>query len=284
MIHDSLVVKGQAQEYSKYMSRTMAISLIANALLVTLVPMTYKFNPTYPFILGTVAYLLLFASTLFMQDVKRTIKVAKLKLPDLRKIVGKRHLLLFGLTFGIVSALFTAPSDMFNIALKDYGIRADLIGWVYGIGSLVGAAIGPFFHYLRKIRLSQYLLINLVSLLLTYFAAFSHNYVFLAVSIIIGISFWRYRRIIYQNYLLTIYPGDYKATLVSAMNNLEELNTIWLPVAIATSVSLLGLPIGLGLISIFGLAIAPVFYYSTLRFFRRYPLPKILANPTSDIV
>lgn len=281
LVHDSLVVKKQEHEYTKIMSRTMSISLITNAILVTIVPMTYAFNRSYPFMIGTVTYLLLFIVTIFMKDVSRVRSIVKQKIPDFRKMIGKKNLLLFGVTFGIIAAMYTAPSDMMNVALREYGVRADHIGWVYGIASLVGAAIGPVFHHLRKIRLSKYLLIDLSLVLSIYLAAFSHLAIFLAITMIVSISFWRYRRIIYQDYLLTVYPTEYKATLISAMNNLEQLNSIWLPLLITYIISITSIGTGLGIIGLIGVTIAPIFYLSTLKFFSKNP---VLAKVTPIIV
>ena len=283
LIHDSLVIKNKVADYTKVLSRTQSVSLIANAALIALVPMTYTINKTYPFVIGTLAYLLLFTFALFMHDVTRSVSVATHKFQGLTHIAGKRHLLLFALTFGIIAAMYTSPSDMFNIALRDYGINVSLIGWVYALGSILGALIGPVFHHLRKLRLSSYLLIDVTSLLSVYLAAFTRQPYLLVAAVIFGIGFWRYRRIIYQDYLLTIYPTKYKATLISAMNNLEQLNAIWLPLLITSSVYYFGISRGLGLIGLFGLFIAPFFVYSTLRFFRRDPL-MVVANQTTDNV
>jgi MFS family permease len=286
LIHDSLVVKKQVKDYTKILSRTMSISLIANAVLIAFVPMTYTLDHRYPFLIGTVAYLLLFTVTLFMHDVEtqRVTSVIKLKIPDLKKIVGKRHLLIFGLTFGIISALYSSPNDMFNLALKEYGIRIEYIGWIYSAGSILGAAIGPFFHYLRGIRLSRYIILDILVLLSLYIASYSRSVIALAVIMVMAISFWRYRRIIYQDYLLTIYPTEYKATLISAMNNLEQLNSIWLPIAITYLIYQTNISQGFGLVGIFTLLIAPIFYYSTRRFFKIDRKAMVLANGGPDIV
>jgi MFS family permease len=189
LIHDSLVIKKQEHNYTKFMSRTQSVSLIANAILITIVPMTYAINPSYPFAIGTLAYLLLLITALFMHDVKRATSVVKLKLPMLKDITGKKNLLLFALSFGVIAALYTSPADMFNVALRDYGINVSLIGWIYALGSVVGALIGPVFHHLRKLRLSSYLLIDVASLVSVYLAAFTRQPYVLAIAIICGIAF-----------------------------------------------------------------------------------------------
>lgn len=285
LIHDSLVVQKRERDYTKILSRAMSVSLIANAILITLVPMTYAWDPRFPFLIGTLAYLILFTVALFMQDVSKvSTSLTEAKFPSLTKLILKKHILLFGLTFGVVAAMFTSPADMFNVALRDYGIRIDLIGWIYGLGSVVGASLGPFIHYLRSIKLSHYLLLDIFMLAITYIAAFSGKPYLLASAMIISISFWRYRRIIYQSYLLNVYPTSYKATLISTMNNLEQLNAIWLPVFITYVIAKTNLTTGFGILAMFALFIAPFFYFSSLRFFNRDPKPVTLVNSAPNIV
>ncbi len=285
MIHDSLVVKGQEHEYTKVMSRTMSISLVANAILLALVPMTYALNPRYPFIIGALAYFALFMAAVFMRDVTRTTPTAKFFWPVLSQVVGKRFVLLFGLTFGIIGALYIAPTDFVFVALREYGIAPAYLGWIIAASSVVGAAMGPFIPFLRSLKLSSYILIDLFVLVSLYLAVFSHSASLLAVVLTASLGFWRYRKIIYQSYLLHKYPGAYKATLLSTMSNLEQLNNVWLTLAIASSVAYLGIAHGFGIMAIFALLIAPIYLYATLRFFRRTtPLPVALANPPQDIV
>ena len=175
-------------------------------------------------------------------------------------------MLAFGLTFGTISALYTSPNDMFNIALLEYGIRVENLGLIYGLGSILGAILGPLNSYLRRLPANIYVLVDSCMVLALYAAAYSGHPYLLALTIIIAISFWRYRRIIYQDYLLRIYPNAYKATLVSTLNNLDQANAIWLPLAITSAIHYLGLSSGFGLMFIFTLLIAPIFYLSTKRF------------------
>lgn len=285
LIHDSLIVKKLEHAYTHIMSKAMSISLIANAILVTLVPMTYAIDIRYPFIIGTLAYFCLFLVTLFMKDLNRKVMVRKFVMPQFSKIIGKRYIILFGITFGIISALYSSGTDMINIAMKEYGIRPDLLGWVFGIASVVGASIGPLIKYLRKIQLKNYLLLDLGVIITTYTAAYTRSALLLATIMILGISFFRYRKIVYQSYLLSAFPTEYKATLISTMNNLEQLNAVWLPLMITYLVYLTNTSNGLGLVAVFALIIAPIFVYSTLRFFKRAePVPVPLANIATDIV
>lgn len=269
LIHDSLVAKKQTHDYTRIMSKAMSISLVANAVLISLVPMTYYFDPRYPFMIGTITYLSLLFVTFFMHDLPRTISTNKFVFPQLKSIVGKRYILLFGLTFGIISGLYSSGVDTFNLSLKEFGIRPDLLGWIFGISSLTGAAMGPFIKYLSKIKLSSYLMIDIAVLSATYLSTFTRSPYILSIFMIIAISFFRYRKIIYQDYLLTIYPSSYKATLVSTMNNLEQLNSVWLPLFITYLVSITSLSTGLGIIGLLIILITPTYLFSSHKFFAK---------------
>lgn len=268
LIHDSLVAKGQTHRYSKILSHAQAIALVMNAVLIALIPMTYQLNPSLPFLLGSLAYGCLLAVSLRMADVSHEKLEHHRARPSWRGLVDKRHIISFGLLFGIVGALYTGPSDMVNLALKDFGIRPEYLGWLFAIASLFGAMMGPFIHLLRKLSITQYAFLDLVMLLSVYAGALSGSALMLSILVIINMSFWRYRKIIYQDHLLTIYPTRYKATLLSAINNIEQLNLIWLPVVIALSVAHLGYAEGLGLIGLGGLVIMPLYLISTVRAFK----------------
>lgn len=270
LIHDSLVVKKQTSQYTKIMSNNMAISLIANAILVAGASSLYTIDPRAPFALGTLAYAILLIITYYLTDIyPPKPKVTSYKFPQLTNIVTHKSMLVFGLTFGLVSALYTSPNDMLNVALREYGIRVDHIGWIFALGSLLGAILGPFNHLLRKLPPNLYVLLDSAILTSLYAAAFSRSPYILAIVMIFAISFWRYRRIIYQDYLLRIYPNSYKATLVSTLNNLDQLNAIWLPIAITTAIHHLGMSRGFGLIGIFTILVIPIFYSSSVRYLVR---------------
>lgn len=267
LIHDSLSAKKQTSLYTKIMSHNMAISLVANAVLVSLATYTYRLDPRLPFALGTLCYLILLAATSKLGDIyPPKPKPLKMVMPSFSFFTSHKSMLVFGLTFGIISALYTSPNDMFNIALREYGISAEKLGIIYGLGSIVGSLFGPINSYLRTISAKYYVLIDSFVLLTLFASATTKNPYFLALIMVLAISFWRYRRIIYQDYLLRIYPNAYKATLVSTLNNLDQVNSIWLPIVITTIIHQFGISSGFGMIFVFTLLIVPIFYYSTTRF------------------
>ena len=284
LIHDSLVVKKLQDSYTKVMSRAMAISLVANAVLISLVPMTYAIDPRYPYMIGTLAYLCLFLAGMYMQDLPGFLSRKKIVISELKQLTGKRYILLACLSFGIISAFYSSNTDTINVAMREYGIPASLLGWIFGISSLVGALLGYLIQYLGKVKLSTYLLVDLAVILFVFLGGYSQSAPLLATAVIIAVSFYRYRKIIYQNYLLAIFPTSYKATLISSMNNLEQLNSVWLALLITSLVYYTNIHLGIGLMGIFAFLIAPVFYFSMLKFFARDLTPQPLVNHPGDAV
>lgn len=270
LVHDSLQYKNQLSKYTTIMSHNMALSLIVNAIFVSLTGLTYSLDPRLPFILGTTAYALLFLSTFALHDLyPPKPKITSFALPRFSFIFNHKSLLVFALTFGIISALYTSPNDMLNYALREYGLAPQYLGFIYAFGSIGGALLGPLNPVFRRLRPNLYVLLDSLILFSLYLSAASGTATILAVTMVMGISFWRYRRIIYQDYLLRIYPNAYKATLVSTLNNLEQGNAIWLPLLITALISHQGLIRGFSLMTIFTVLTIPLFYFSAHRFLTR---------------
>ncbi len=272
LVHDSLEVRKDTKDYSKILSKAQSVSLLINAVLIALVPMTYKIDPRLPFLLGSCAYLALFTFAMFMKDVHRDKPTRKLSRPTSRSfkvLLAKKNIVTFAILFGVIGALYTAPSDMFNLALREFGVRPELLGWIFAAASVFGAILGLVVYRLRNLSFRNYMIVDCLVLLLPFLAAYTGSLVFLIISLVITMAFWRYRRIIYQDHLLTLYPTNYKATLLSGMSNVEQLNALWMPIAIAFVVAHYGFNVGLGIIGLFTLVIAPIYIYAGTRLIRQ---------------
>lgn len=268
LIHDSLTVQGRSDQYSKVLSRAQAIALVINAGLVAIVPMTYHINKSLPFLIGTVAYGILLAVALRMADVPHPRPQHSLAKFSWTKIFGQRNIIGFFFLFGLVGALYTGPSDMFNLALKSFGFKPEYLGWLFAVSSLIAAAYGPLIHRLKRLPILSYVALDLAIVVLQFVGAFTGSVAVLAIVTVFSMGFWRYRKIIYQDHLLTIYPTKYKATLLSIVNNVEQLNLLWIPIAVATSVSHYGYAYGLGMIGLLAIIVSPLYFFSVKRAFK----------------
>lgn len=252
LVHDSLEIKGELQNYSKRLSHAQSIALLWNALFVATIPMTYAIDPRLPFLVGTAAFAILFFASMYVGEVIERAPARKMKLPEIKVIRGLlqyKVLIAFGILFGVVGALYYS-FDIMTIAMKQFGLKPSYIGWVFALASIFGAFIGLFVHHLKRVPISLYMSIDMIILLLPLIAATTSSYVLLAIAIIINIGFWRYRRIIYQAHVLEKYPTRYKSTIISGMGTTENVNSLWVPIVVTSTAATYGIAHGLGLIGI----------------------------------
>lgn len=262
LAHDSLEVLDRKRDYSKVLSRAQSLALVANAALVATVPLTYAIDPRLPFVVGIAAFAVLLATTLAMKDVMTHAAPKKISwrgLNALEKLSSNKLLFATIMLFGIVGAIYFA-FDIIAIALREFGVSPEYLGWVYAAASLFGAALGLVVHKLKQMSLGKYILVDIVILLAVYAAGYSQNVWFLIAAAIVSVSFWRFRRIIYQDHLLERFPGNYKATLISVMNTSESLNLLWVPIATTAAIGGFGVANGFGLIGIAATIIGAIYY------------------------
>ena len=270
LIHDSLEVKNKVNDYTKVMSRAQSISLVINAGLVALVPMTYKIDPRLPFLIGTFAYLTLFITASFMHEV----------------IVGSKHkfkhtvlpmlkssgMLLFALFYGVFGALYMAPSDQINLAFKNLGLQPQLIGWVFASASIFGALVGVYFHKLKLLSIDRFILIDIACVVLPFISIFLGSLHILIFGTLFSMAMFRYRRGLYQDKMLEHFPGRPKATLISMLNNFEGIHLIWIPAALGFTITKVGYQEGFGILTIFTLITGSGFIFAANRLFTK---PKV---------
>jgi MFS family permease len=214
LIYDSLLSVNREKDYAKIVSKAQSSSLYVNAILVAIVPMTYAIDKRLPFLIGTFAYTFLIIAALYMKDI-RSIKKEVINKKPLRLIFKQKGVIPFGILFGIIGALYYSQSDMNNLALVDFGVAPAYIGWIFAIASLFAAIVGHWIHRLKNIPVSSYVLLDGVMMTIPLLTAFSGSYLLMSIAVIINMAFWRYRKIIYQDHLLTMYNTDYRATLLS---------------------------------------------------------------------
>ena len=104
-------------------------------------------------------------------------------------------------------------------------------------------------------------------LVFLYGAGFIGSLWVLVVATIVSISFWRYRRIIYQDHLLTRFQTGYKATLLSAMNTTESLNMLWVPIVTTAIVGGIGVTVGFGTLGVATTVLGAVYFLLMRRTF-----------------
>lgn len=266
LLHDTLQAQGRVSNYTKILARIQSASLAINAVLVSLVPLTYQLNPRYPFLLGTLAYVVLFVTTFYLREVypgqhtaDQTRPTISQRLAILRRY---RSLVPFLLAFGIISALYTAPSDFANIAFRDLGLAPEKLGFVFAAGSVVGVAFGWVLHWFKRLPFYVYALVDWSVLVIWLLSVWSANLSLMIVVNIGTMAFWRYRRIIYQEKLLEVLQTNRKATALSVMNNAGQLNELYIPVLFGLSAAQVGIPQTYGLAALVMLGVLALWIYA----------------------
>lgn len=270
LVHDSLEVLDRTRDYSKVLSRSQSIALLLNAVFVALVPLVYVIDPRATFLLGTVAFLVLFTATLLMRDVlSHQIRPLQWRgLKALRSVFTHKTLFVAVVLFGVIGAIYFA-FDIVTIALNKLGISPENLGWVFAAASILGAVIGLFVHHLKRLSLTAYTAVDISVLLSVYIAGWSGSVWALIITAVLSIAFWRYRRIIYQDHLLTRFRNNYKSTMLSVMSTAESLNMLWVPIVTTGVVGLYGVQEGFALIGAGVMVIGTLYIIAMQRAFER---------------
>jgi MFS family permease len=252
LLHDTLQAQSRVSVYTKVLARIQSASLAINAVLVSLVPLTYRIDPTYPFLIGTAAYTVLFITTFYLREVYPAGKAVSTPVkPSFRQRITilrqYKSIVPFLLAFGIISALYTAPSDFANIAFSDLGLAPEKLGFVFAAGSVVGVLFGWVLHWFKRLPFYVYALVDWSVLWEWLLSVWSANLTLMIVVNICTMAFWRYRRIIYQEKLLEVLQTNRKATALSVMNNAGQLNELYIPVLFGLSATQTGIPATYGI-------------------------------------
>ena len=232
LIHDSLVVLKRTNDYAKVASRAQSLSLIVNAAIIALIPLLYPIDERLPFIVGALAYLILFslASLLTEPPVHHDPeKAERTFVRAVRQIVTRKTVLFFS-TAGLAMALATALVDLYNLSFIELGLSPQYMGLLYAAGSVAGAAIGFVVHHLRHLSFKQYATLDLsINIMVMAAIGLTQSLPLVIAAQIINMAMWRYQGIMYQHYILQIFGNTrYKATLLSITNNFKIAHEIWL--------------------------------------------------------
>ena len=258
LIHDSLEQCGKGNTYVKIMGRAQSKGLIGNIVLIGLVPMTYAIDKRLPFILGVVAFLILFViSWAFVEPASRnkpngTRHISQIFVA-LRTFVNRRTVVLFA-AVGLVFGLYSAPTDYTNLILKDLGLAPQFIGLAFAASSFAGAIGGYGLHHLQRLSFKRFVILDvLVCCSFFVIVGITRSLPITAVAFVINLSFWRLRSILYQHYLFEVFKDTtHKAMLVSVLGFVEQLFVIVLPTVFVLCILHWGYYVGYTVVGIVG--------------------------------
>ena len=232
LMHDSLVVLRRESDYAKLASQAQALALFINAGIVAAVPLLYPIDPRLPFIIGVLAYIVLFglASALTEPLVLHDAEETEKRFLQAVHAVLTRNSVWFFVFGGLAFAFAVGMVDLYNLGYVEIGIAPHYLGFMFGAASIVGAVIGLFVHKLKILTFKQYVLFDLFTQSLVIIAlAFIRAIPAVIIAFLITMSLWRYQNIMYQHYLLQIYRSvRYKATLLSLLGNIRQVHEVWI--------------------------------------------------------
>lgn len=236
-IHDTMIALNRENEYTKIMGRSQSFGLIANVILIAIVPATYVIDNRLPFLIGflsLVAMVLLAASMKDPAVRTQPSHIATKKNPfhALRSVVTTRNILLF-LFVGFLGGVGNQSTQFRELLFQSIGIATIWFGITQSMSSIVGAILGFSIHWFDRISSLKFYAIDLTIISgLLIIAGWSHNQIVVASAFIIFAGYYRIRLIIIQAKLLKDVQHHYKATLLSALG-------IFTPIGDIVAISLL---------------------------------------------
>ncbi len=275
-IHETLLELDRDGDYSKVMGRAQAWSLVANAVLVALVTLTYSIDPRLPFLIGAFSHALTLMATLFFVTPKRTEKNVKELIDSgilslVRSISNRGEILLF-LFLGMVTALSMNATIYREIYFQDIGVPMWFFGVAISITSILGAILSYHIHRFDSIARNK---LFISDALLVAGMVIMMGLVTLPVLVVIFFIllpvYGRSRRVLIHSALLSDCPTrKMKATYLSVLAFFESLNGLWIPVVLGFAIGTLGvrqgyLVFGLSMLCVLSLLYAIIFIQTKRR-------------------
>lgn len=270
LVHDSLALLKVEDQYARIASRAQALSLLANAALVAVIPLLYPIDKRLPFIAGFFAYgFLLGISSLLLEPrlVHHQDELQPNFMKAVRQLITTRTIL-FYICIGLILGIGTGTADVFNLGFLKLALQPKYFGLAYAGASIFGAFMGLWVHHLKRLSFQGYATFDLAMSLLPFIAfGIIRSLPLAIVAFIINLGLWRYENILYQHYVLQIYgTSRYKATVISLMTNFRSLHETWLAFALASLAKQIGVLPAIGYWSILLVGFWPIFMISISQF------------------
>jgi len=268
LLHDSLVTLKREKEFIPYSSKVQSHSLLINAVLIAIVPLTYVIKPTLPFAFGLIQFGAIFVGGFFTYDLAVSRK--KIKKPNLKLKLLNHHkqFLSFAVILGIFSAVYLATSDFEDIATVEFGMPPEFMGWIYAGASLGAAIFGRYIGRIKNMPVLPYVVTDSIILILSMFVYYFENVPLLVVAFIVSMSFWRNRNIVYEGFILDKFKPKNTGTMLSTVTNISQLNGVWMPIVAGILIEGLGIANGFVAIGIFAMVVSIIFVPVAVRTFK----------------
>lgn len=219
-MHNTLIALDREKQYAKVMGRAQTYGLLANTILVILVPLTYSINHMVPFIIGFFSLLAMLLLTISFEhpNVQKIDTAKKNPFQAMRSIVNTQNIMLF-LFSGFLAGVSNKGGEFRELLFQSIGIAVGWFGAIVAASSLVGAAMGWYVHVLDRLKPLVFYALDLCIIAGCFvFIGLTSIPAVAIVAFILFAGYTRVRMIIFQAKMLHDVKHVYKATLISALN------------------------------------------------------------------
>lgn len=219
-MHDTLKALKRDNEYSKVMGRAQSYGLLANVVLIALVPATYAIDTRLPFIIGFFSLVaMLYLTISFHHPARETTEVARRNpFQAARSIVTLQNVALF-IFIGVLTGVTYKATEFRELALQDFGVAVAWLGLIASGTSLAGAAAGWYVHAFDRLSPKVFYLLDVIIIACCFIVVgLAHDILIASAAFIILGGYSRVRMIAHQSRLFKSMKHTYKATLLSALS------------------------------------------------------------------
>lgn len=219
-MHNSLIALRREKDYAKVMGRAQTFGLLANVVLIAIVPATYVVHQSLPFLIGFLSLgVMLWLTISFVHPKTGAVEVTpKNPIDAVKKVATFDNISLF-IFAGFLAGVSNKGGEYRELVFQDVGVAIGWFGVILAISSLVGAVFGWYVHVLDRLKPLTFYLFDLGFLSACLVATGATQNLFVTViAFILFAGYIRVRMIIFQAKLLHDLKHTYKATLISALN------------------------------------------------------------------
>lgn len=219
-MHNTLIALDREKQYAKVMGRAQTYGLLANMVLVILVPLTYSIHHSLPFIIGFFSLLAMLLLTISFEhpNIQKIDVAKKNPFQAIRSIVSAQNVMLF-LFSGFLAGVSNKGGEFRELLFQYVGIAVGWFGAILAVSSLVGAIMGWYVHVLDRLRPLVFYALDLGIIASCFILiGISSVPIVAIIAFVLFAGYTRVRMIIFQAKMLHEVKHVYKATLISALN------------------------------------------------------------------
>lgn len=271
LTHESLEEVGRDDEYSGVYAQMQRWSLVANIILISVIPLSYSVSHTTPFILATIVGCIGVIATLALRKphILREIGKQEGSFRDILATIWKRKEFVYFIFLGLLGAHFNNLGQFKEVYLQVVGLPAEYLGVMYAVASAVG--IGLLYGVWWLAALPErifYLIDTAVNLSVAIVIIMEANIWITLVVFSVRIGFFRVRRPVISQHLLRRCPDPtLKATYISLGSFITATLSIFVPTVLGFLVGTYGLQEGYLFYGASAFAIIVLFYLASLKYF-----------------